>query len=88
MRKIGRYEVHPGNRPGERRVYSRSTEGNLERLGANMERAMLLRFDIHTSKQVRNRMKRTFTFERKKFIFFAIAAVVLIVALTVNFPSF
>lgn len=87
MATIGRYEIHPGSRPRERRVYARLNNGELRRLNREQTQILLLRHDINQLNKERISM-RNISINRKKFIFFVIAAVMLIVALTVNFPSF
>ena len=87
MRKLSRHEIHPGNRPGERRVYNRYDTGELVRLTSRQEAILLLQFDINEANKG-HRAMRYIRINRLKFLFFAIAAVAIIVALTVNFPSF
>ena len=45
MRNLRKFEVHPGNQPGERTVYARGTNGTLYRLQGRTADAILLRMD-------------------------------------------
>ena len=87
MVNLSRYEIHPGSRPGARRVYARLDTGELRRLTARQADIVLLQYDINEANKG-HRAMRYIRINRLKFLFFAIAAVAIIVALTVNFPSF
>lgn len=86
MPRLSRFEVHPGNRPGQRKVYARLDTGELRRVGAEQSRALLLQYDINEANKGFKAM-RYVRANRIKFLLFAIAAVI-VVALTLHFPSF
>lgn len=87
MLRVIRFEIQPGNRPGERRVYARMNNGELRRVPPDRAKAVLLRFDINEANKGHKAM-RYIRINRMKLLFIAVVAVVIIVALTVNFPSF
>ena len=87
MVSLIRFEVHPGNRPGQRRVYARLSTGELRRIKGKREEALLLQYDINEANKG-HKIMRYIRINRMKLLFILIAGGAIIVALTVNFPSF
>lgn len=47
MLSLERFEIHPGNRPGERRVYARCNTGELRRVSEFTEKKVLAFHDMN-----------------------------------------